>query len=220
MRLSSALVLAAALTCPCAALAGGAILYETGTPEVGLASAGWAARAEDAATILTNPAGMTRVEKPDLLLGLQALYADIGFTPNAQTTTTGGDGGNPVGWFPGGGLFYVHPTTENAPARHRGHRELRVGARVRRRLGGALLRPELDAPRNLRDAGDRLEDQRQGLHRRGGQRDVRRLRHQGGGQQHPAGVARRHAEARRHHLGLRGQRSACSTSPRAARGSG
>ncbi len=112
MRLRMALALLIVLTCPCAALAGGAILYETGTPEVGLGSAGWAARAEDAATILTNPAGMTRVKKPDLMLGIQALYADIGFTPNAQTTTTGGDGGNPVGWFPGGGLFYVHPTTE------------------------------------------------------------------------------------------------------------
>jgi long-chain fatty acid transport protein len=100
------------LTLSRAALAGGAILYEAGTPEVGLASAGWAARAEDAATILTNPAGMTRVKKPDLLLGVQALYADIGFTPNSRTTTTGGNGGNPVGWFPGGGLYYVQPMTD------------------------------------------------------------------------------------------------------------
>jgi long-chain fatty acid transport protein len=94
------------------ALAGGVILYEVGTPEVGLASAGWAARAEDAATILTNPAGMTRLKKNDLMLGMQALYADMGFVPNGDTTTTGGDGGNPIGWFPGGGLFYVNPTSD------------------------------------------------------------------------------------------------------------
>ncbi len=96
------------------ALAGGVILYEAGTPEVGLASAGWAARAEDAATILTNPAGMTRLQKNDLMLGLQALYADIRFTPGSLTSVPGdgGDGGNPVGWFPGGGVFYVHPTTD------------------------------------------------------------------------------------------------------------
>jgi long-chain fatty acid transport protein len=96
------------------ALAGGIVLYEAGTPDVGLASAGWAARAEDAATILTNPAGMTRLKKNDLMLGMQALYADIGFTPNSLTDVPGGggNGGNPVGWFPGGGIFYVHPTTD------------------------------------------------------------------------------------------------------------
>lgn len=94
------------------ALAGGVILYEVGTPDVGFATAGWAARAEDAATILTNPAGMTRLEKNDLMLGIQALYADLRFTPNADTTTTGGNGGNPVGLFPGGGFFYVNPTTD------------------------------------------------------------------------------------------------------------
>ncbi len=96
------------------ALAGGVILYEAGTPEVGLASAGWAARAEDAATILTNPAGMTRLKKNDLMLGMQALYADIGFTPNSLTDVPGGggNGGNPVGWFPGGGIYYVNPTSD------------------------------------------------------------------------------------------------------------
>ena len=98
---------------PSAAQAGGVFLYEVGTPDVGLASAGWAARAEDAATILTNPAGMTRLEKNDLLLGFQALYGDIGFTPNSQTTVSGGDGGNPVGWFPGGGVFYVNPSSDS-----------------------------------------------------------------------------------------------------------
>jgi long-subunit fatty acid transport protein len=34
-------------------------------------ASGWAARAEDAATILTNPAGMTRLQEDDLLLGMQ-----------------------------------------------------------------------------------------------------------------------------------------------------
>ena len=112
MRNSIGIVLVVLFASSSAALAGGAILYEAGTPDVGLASAGWAARAEDSATILTNPAGMTRLKKSDLLLGLQALYADIGFTPDSRTTTSGGGGGNPVGWFPGGGVFYVHPTSD------------------------------------------------------------------------------------------------------------
>lgn len=112
MRRTLGLAFLVLLTSSSIALAGGVLLYEVGTPEVGLASAGWAARAEDAATILTNPAGMTRVKDNDLMLGMQALYANIGFTPNPQTTTTGGNGGNPVGWFPGGGLFYVNPTSD------------------------------------------------------------------------------------------------------------
>ena len=112
MRTVIGIALLALLVSSSPVLAGGLILYEVGTPEVGLASAGWAARAEDAATILTNPAGMTRLKQNDLMLGMQALYASIGFTPNSYTTPSGGDGGNPVGWFPGGGLFYVNPTTD------------------------------------------------------------------------------------------------------------
>ena len=92
------------------ALAGGALLYEVGTPDTGLASAGWAARAEDAATVLTNPAGMTRLQDTDLLLGLQMLYGDLGFVPDERTTVAGGDGGNPVGWFLAAGAYYVHAT--------------------------------------------------------------------------------------------------------------
>ena len=112
MRRTIGVVLFAVVASSSMALAGGTFLYEVGTPDMGLASAGWAARAGDPATILTNPAGMTRLEKNDLLLGLQALYADIGFTPDSQTTASGGDGGNPVGWFPGGGIFYVNPTSD------------------------------------------------------------------------------------------------------------
>ena len=37
-------------------------LYEVGTADVGLAAAGYAARAQDASTVLTNPAGMTRLD--------------------------------------------------------------------------------------------------------------------------------------------------------------
>ena len=48
--------------------AGGIILYELGTPDVGRASAGWAARAGDAATLFTNPAGMSRLPGQELLV--------------------------------------------------------------------------------------------------------------------------------------------------------
>jgi len=87
--------------------AGGLYLYELGTPDVGAAAAGWAARAQDAATVFTNPAGMTRLEKSELLVGVQPLYLHAEFSPDANTTTTGSDGDAST-WLPAGGLYYVH----------------------------------------------------------------------------------------------------------------
>jgi long-chain fatty acid transport protein len=89
------------------ARAGGISLYEFGSPDVGLAAAGYAARAQDAATVFTNPAGMSRLEKSQVLGGLQALYGNIEFSPGAATTVVGGDGGVAVGWIPGGSAFIV-----------------------------------------------------------------------------------------------------------------
>jgi long-chain fatty acid transport protein len=90
--------------------AGGISLYEVGTADVGLASAGYSARAQDASTVFTNPAGMTRLSGDQLTLGAQMLYADLGFSIGQGTTPALGSnaGGNPVGWMPGGGLFYSH----------------------------------------------------------------------------------------------------------------
>ncbi|MGH7725255.1 MAG: OmpP1/FadL family transporter [Candidatus Eiseniibacteriota bacterium] len=93
---------------PAPASAGGASLYEIGTPDLGLAAAGYAARAQDPGTVFTNPAGMTRLDGSQLQVGLQALYGDVAFTPNSNTTVSGPDGGNPVGFFPGGSAFFVH----------------------------------------------------------------------------------------------------------------
>ncbi len=93
------------------AQAGGLLLYEIGTADVGLASAGYTARAQDAATVFTNPAGMTRLEGDQLTLGAQALYGRANFGVDQSGTSpalgTSG-GGNAIGWFPGGGLFYSH----------------------------------------------------------------------------------------------------------------
>ncbi|MEN8758995.1 MAG: outer membrane protein transport protein [Desulfobacterales bacterium] len=87
--------------------AGGLYLYELGTPDVGAAAAGWSARAQDAATVFTNPAGMTRLEKSELLVGVQPLYLHAEFSPDANTNTTGSDGDAST-WLPAGGLYYVH----------------------------------------------------------------------------------------------------------------
>jgi long-chain fatty acid transport protein len=102
---------------PNGALAGGLYLYEIGSTDLGLAGAGYAARAEDAATAFTNPAGMTRIKHPSLLVGAQPLYLSIDFEPDggtsavARTLPGGGaaDDGDSNGWLPAGGLYYVHP---------------------------------------------------------------------------------------------------------------
>jgi long-chain fatty acid transport protein len=87
------------------AQAGGLFLYELGTPDVGYASAGWAARADGAATLLTNPAGMTRLEGIQIQVGAQGLYGALTFAPDARTTVSGNNGGNAVGFFPNGSAF-------------------------------------------------------------------------------------------------------------------
>lgn len=100
------------------ATAGGLGMYEVGTADVGLASAGYSARAQDPSTVLTNPAGMTLLHGTQTLLGAQVLYGDMGFSPNAGTSPGLGsnDGGNPVGWFPGGGLFLTHSISNDLKA--------------------------------------------------------------------------------------------------------
>ena len=73
------------------ASAGGLYLYEVGTPDVGLAGAGYAARADDAATVFTNPAGMTRLDQPSVLMGAQPVYMDMEFSPCLLYTSDAAD---------------------------------------------------------------------------------------------------------------------------------
>lgn len=92
------------------AAAGGIILYEVGTADLGLASAGYGARAQDASTVLTNPAGMTRLDGTQVLAAGQLLWGDVRFSIGGGTSPAlgGGNGGHPVGqdgWFLGGGAF-------------------------------------------------------------------------------------------------------------------
>ena len=91
--------------------AGGLALYELGTPDVGTAAAGWSARAQDASTAFTNPAGMTRLEQSQMLAGVQPLYVNVEFDAEGSTFG-GGDGGNAGGWVPAAGLYYVHDVTQ------------------------------------------------------------------------------------------------------------
>jgi len=98
--------------------AGGLIAYEIGTADIGLASAGYNARAQDASTVFTNPAGMTRLDGTQFLAGGQLDYGRTKFsigsgTSSALGTDAGGNAFGDDGWFLGGGGFVsysVSPT--------------------------------------------------------------------------------------------------------------
>ena len=83
-----------------------------GTPDVGTASAGMASRAADAATAFANPAGMTRLNESQLMVGVQPIYADVKFDTQSSTFG-GGNGGNAGGIVPTGSLSYVHDVSDD-----------------------------------------------------------------------------------------------------------
>ena len=97
-----------------AAWAGGLILYEVNSPSTGTASAGWAALAKDAATAFQNPAGMTRLDRSQLLVGAQPLIITSEFHSSPGTRATGGgdDGGNAGGVLPSLAGYYVYRATD------------------------------------------------------------------------------------------------------------
>lgn len=95
---------------PALSSASGLYLYEMGTDDVGLAAAGNAARAQDASTIATNPAGMTQLQGDVLTLGAQALYGDMHYQLQDQDRKSPSDA--IVGWFPGASTFYSHSIDE------------------------------------------------------------------------------------------------------------
>jgi long-chain fatty acid transport protein len=104
---------------PAATWAGGLYLYEVGPAEVRTASAGMAARAQDASTLFTNPAGMTRLKQPEVLFSIQPLYMHLNFESDSNTSAhnqrqpdgSGADNGDASAWLPTGSAFYVHPVT-------------------------------------------------------------------------------------------------------------
>ena len=93
------------------AWAGGVFLYEMATPDLGTASAGRAAAADNAATAFGNPAGMTRLDQSQMLVGIQPAYGITHFDKGNDTTVSGGNGGNALGFIPGMGGYFVYSAT-------------------------------------------------------------------------------------------------------------
>lgn len=89
-------------------------LYEMGQPDMGTAAAGRAAMARDASTAFSNPAGMTRLDRSQLMVAALGLYVDAPFegqttwsTWNNTATETTGNGHNSGGFTPAGSFNYV-----------------------------------------------------------------------------------------------------------------
>lgn len=93
--------------------AGGIMLYEVGTDNVGLANAGAAARAQGPSTIASNPAGMSYLSGTQITGGLQVLYGDLTFNRDANTNVSGSGSGNALDPIPGGSFFITHQLDEH-----------------------------------------------------------------------------------------------------------
>jgi long-chain fatty acid transport protein len=113
---------------------GGLGVYEMGTPDTGTAIAGRAALGQDASTAMLNPAAMTRLERSQLLLGLQPMVFDAKFDQGSGTelfprsVPNGGNGGNAIGLVIAGGAFYVYDVNP----------DLKLGAGFGSYFGGGL----------------------------------------------------------------------------------
>ena len=109
---SFSVLLALTVLAPVAVYAGGLTMYEIGTPDTGYASAGYAARANDPGTILTNPAGMMRLKESQLLIGGHLLYGHAEFSPDINTNVIGSDSSNAIGPLPGLSAFGTYKVND------------------------------------------------------------------------------------------------------------
>lgn len=90
---------------------GGLYLVEVSTTETSLAGAGWAARAQDPTTLVTNPAGMTELEGSQFQSMLQPLYLGTEFDDD-DSSFGNGRSSDADGWTPTGSAFFTHQINE------------------------------------------------------------------------------------------------------------
>ena len=91
--------------------AAGLWLYEQGTPDLGTAAAGRAALANDASTAGNNPAGMTRLDRSQMLVAFQGMFFESEFNLDSATFS-GGDGGDAGDFIPAGSFHFVQSLSE------------------------------------------------------------------------------------------------------------
>jgi len=87
-------------------------VYETANPtDTAFAGAGLAGRAQDAGTVFTNPAGMTRFNDSAMLVSAGATFVRAPFEPDSGNTISGTDG-SASGWVPYGTFAYINSLTD------------------------------------------------------------------------------------------------------------
>jgi len=99
------------LFCSPLAQASALYFYEIGTEDTALAGAGQAARAQDASTIVTNPAGMTRLPDHMFTGGLQAMDGDVSYTLEDETGRK--SPGDIMRFFPNASAFYAQKVNDD-----------------------------------------------------------------------------------------------------------
>ena len=108
---------------------GGICLYEQGTADNSSSAAGAGARAQDAATVLWNPAGMTQLEGHHLQFGTVLGFSKLGFDLGSGTRPpSNNDGGSLNSFLPLGGAYGVLSITE----------DLKVGLSFSALYGGSV----------------------------------------------------------------------------------
>lgn len=93
-------------------MAGAAYIYElSNVSEPGYAGAGMVARANDAGTVFTNPAGMARFDEPEALAGASLTYISARFNTTEGNTVDGSNNGVSVP-VPAGSGAYIYPVSD------------------------------------------------------------------------------------------------------------
>jgi long-chain fatty acid transport protein len=90
------------------------------------------ARANDAGTAFSNPAGMTRFNEPEKLAGATLVYIDAGFSTNGDNTADGKSGSVNKHILPMGSFSYVRPVSD----------KLRLGVSAHNYYGLAFDMPD------------------------------------------------------------------------------
>ncbi len=92
--------------------AGGLYLSSFGTPDMGVASAGSNAIADDASTAHLNPAGMTRLDDHRFMGALAPGFSTTEFDADASSPSGGDDGGDQGGFVPVSSMSYAHKLSD------------------------------------------------------------------------------------------------------------
>ena len=96
------------------AWAGGILIYEAGQEGNGLANAGSAALANDPSVLMSNPAGITRLQGTQISANAQVIFGDIRFSRGSANQFDGNEGGNALQYLPGTSLFISHQIDDRA----------------------------------------------------------------------------------------------------------